>query len=158
MRRRYRDTYDSRYEGTGGLFNHNPEYYGSGTMFDRVGARMATPADEYIGSGYGRNHYGARSPRRRRGPTGYERDAYSYKGQNNVYDRGYYEQDDYDYRMNPNVNRANSASYSNLNQDMYAQQAEDIVYDSVIPTGVYHNLDNPKNDIKNYPERSNNEE
>ncbi len=160
MRRGYRDAYDSRYEGTGGLFNHNPEYYGSGTMFDRLGARMAASRDERVGPGYGRDRYGygARVPRRRRGPAGYRRDAYDYGDPDGVYDSRYYDPDAYDYRMNPNVNRTNSASYSNLNRDMHTQQVEDVVYDSVIPTGTYHSLDNPKDDIKEYPERSGNEE
>lgn len=120
--------------------DYNDEYYADGTTIDRLGRRMSSSGQSYS---YGQQ-------------TGY----YNSRQQNGYYNsqsqqrcnaqNGYYSGAHADKRFSSNGN-------TGFENQSNSEHVERIVYKSAVPVGDYYNLDDPKNDIRRFAERSNDE-
>lgn len=117
--------------------DYNTEYYNTGTTFDNVGRRMNSSRE----SGYydTRNTTGPQ----RRSNSGY------YNQQNG--NSGYYNQ-----QNGSSGYYGGSASFNqrNMQESQHNERVEQLVYKSATLEGKYHNLDNPRNDMREFPSNS----
>lgn len=106
---------------------YNDEYYASGTTFDRVGRRLNN------------SNLGGRS-------TQYEQD----RGYARSNSQGYYD----DRSRNAEVSRKGSPAFDDVSraEQQRAQRVNSIEYNSAILSGRYHNLDDPRNDVRDFGE------
>lgn len=113
---------------------YNDDYYDRGTTFDRFGRAM----NSHNLRGRQPNEYASGVNARRRAPHrngGYGQPGYAY-GNQQAYDPRY---DDYQ----------ESGIRATRDQDI-PEKVEQLVYDSAVLDGAYHNLDNPKGDIRTF--------
>lgn len=124
---------------------YNDAYYATGTTFDTVGAKL---------NNAGRNYNGTRANRSNTNSFGY--------GQaSELNNQGYYSE------VNAR-NQRNSAYHDKAAfekeramldaQRQKAEQIETMEFCSATLSGIYHNLDNPKGDIRTFPEKEEKEE
>ena len=134
---------NSRYDQSG--IDYNSEYYGAGTTFDRVGRRMNRHSNNQYGGAQQNGYYDAR-----------QRNGYSYGNNGYGYGNGYGNQ----YAGNGYGNQYADNGYGNQQDEMIQQRnerVEQIVFNSAVPSGDYYNLNDPKNDIRSFAERRQNE-
>lgn len=127
---------NSRYDQSG--IDYNSEYYGTGTTFDRVGRRMNRHSNNQYSGAQQSGYYDARP----RNGYNYGNNGYGYE-----YGNGY-------------GNQYAGNGYGNQQDEMIQQRnerVEQIVFNSAVPSGDYYNLNDPKNDIRSFEERRQNE-
>lgn len=124
---------------------YNDAYYATGTTFDAVGAKL---------NNAGRNYNGTRANRSNINSFGY--------GQaSELNNQGYYSEVN---ARNPrNSAYRDKAAFEKERamldaQRQKAEQIETMEFCSATLSGVYHNLDNPKGDIRTFPEKEEKEE
>lgn len=123
MIRRSQSQYDDVY---------NDDYYDRGTTFDRFGRAM----NSHNLRGRQPNEYASGVNARRRAPYGrYQQPGYTYRNQQ-AYDPRY-------------DNYQESGTRATRDPDI-PERVEQLVYDSAVLDGAYHNLDNPKGDIRTF--------
>ena len=125
MIRRSQSQYDDVY---------NDDYYDRGTTFDRFGRAM----NSHNLRGRQPNEYTSGVNARRRAPYGnsrYVQPGYTYRNQQ-AYDPRY-------------DNYQESGTRAARDPDI-PEKVEQLVYDSAVLDGAYHNLDNPKGDIRTF--------
>lgn len=125
MIRRSQSQYDDVY---------NDDYYDRGTTFDRFGRAM----NSHNLRGRQPNEYASGVNARRRAPYGnsrYGQPGYTYRNQQ-AYDPRY-------------DNYQESGTRAVRDPDI-PEKVEQLVYDSAVLDGAYHNLDNPKGDIRTF--------
>lgn len=127
----FRRTKNNNYWNEHGRYDngYNKEYYERGTFFDRMGSRMLNGRDRYSGRG------------------GYNGSAHDYPENGMGYSpemhgrRGAAPYSYYDMREAQGQQRINAMSNQHLE------------FDTAVLRGKYYSLDNPKSDIRDYPER-----
>lgn len=118
---------------------YNDAYYATGTTFDTVGARL---------NNAGRSRNGARA---NRGNT----NSFGYGQASELNNRGYYSEGNArnprnsTYRDNATLEKEREMLDA---QRQKAEQIETMEFCSATLSGIYHNLDNPKGDIRTFPE------
>lgn len=124
---------------------YNDAYYATGTTFDTVGAKL---------NNSGRNYNGTRANRSNTNSFGY--------GQaSELNNQGYYSEVN---ARNPrNSTSHDKAAFEKERamldaQRQKAEQIETMEFCSATLSGIYHNLDNPKGDIRTFPEKEEKEE
>lgn len=123
MIRRSQSQYDDVY---------NDDYYDRGTTFDRFGRAM----NSHNLRGRQPNEYAGGVNTRRRAPYGRcQQPGYAYRNQQ-AYDPRY-------------DNYQESGTRATRDPDI-PERVEQLVYDSAVLDGAYHNLDNPKGDIRTF--------
>lgn len=111
---------------------YNDEYYAKGTTFDRIGNRLSNGRNAYYDDRDDRYYDDRRQSRPR---------------SRSQYDDRRYDDRRYDDRMNPGgYNQQNTYTPNGRRTD----PVEQIVYQSAILNGKYHNLDNPKTDTRTF--------
>ena len=114
---------------------YNDAYYDTGTIFDRVGNRLNRT-----------NLYNDQS--RTRDPH-YNRHGYNQQ----MYAQQRYSDPEIDRRY-----ASNGYTDPEMAEARRTEQVEKIEYNSTTLSGAYHNLDNPQEDVRDFPEGGQNEE
>lgn len=130
--------------------DYNTEYYNTGTTFDNVGRRMNSSRE----SGYydTRNTAGPQ----RRSNSGY----YNQQSGNSAYYNQQSGNSEY-----YNQQRGNSGYYGgsasfnqrDIQESQRNERVEQLIYKSATLEGRYYNLDNPRNDMREFPSNSSTE-
>lgn len=123
---------------------YNDAYYDTGTTFDRFGNRL-NRTNLY------NDQYQTREPNYRQQP-------YTRQG---FVNRGVYREPVQNGYSDPEIDRRYAAHGYSAQEMAEAQRMETVKefkYNSATLSGTYHNLDNPKEDVRNFPEGGQNEE